>query len=480
MSRWTFSSRCVLTALACALIFSSPALSQHNPPKTPSGNTETPPAIAEIKPLPGASVALVVIDAVNRSHTALADAARDTTPHLLDLANRSIHFTDWISNAPWTRPAFTTILTGLPKERHQMELNDGPLSPRYTTLAQHFRRAGYDTAAFIGNPVIQQQWGYARGFQHFEDTQQHGPFPDDALLMSRALSWLADRPNHKPFFLLVFLTAPHAPWESADGTDAYNPPREVEAPPPADELTAMHAAYHDELRKADAQLGRLLQHLASRAQDANTIVMVTADHGEMLGDHNCFQHATHMWEDALRVPAVLHLPGVPAARGIQDRRPMTHEDVLPLLLDATGLPPNRHSAGFTLSRPAPAHRVRVSQYDARGILRRTARLGDHKLVYHAPFHRDRYLQFDGTARRNGLPPSLRLPTPAYALFHLGHDPGETRDLFRAHRGAPEVQRLLRALHRNPPAQKTRPKAAIPTPQLSPELEEALRQGGYIQ
>ncbi|MFO8073212.1 MAG: sulfatase [Polyangia bacterium] len=445
------------------------------------------------------SVVLLVADALNVRHLGIYGYERPTSPELERLANRGTVFTGHVSNSSWTRPSFTTIVTGLPKKRHHVELEGPPLVFDIETLAERFLKEGYRTAGIVGNPLIREVWGYAQGFQYWEDikTMEVRGFPPDEILMDRALRWL-ESTGDEPFFLVMFLTAPHPPYKPLpkarrflekvpEGDYNAHPFKEYTEPMPREEHLRVVAAYDDEVAYMDRQIGRLLDFLERNDRDGDTSIIFTADHGELFGQHGCYLHAYHMWEQALRVPLVIASPRLPA-RGTLEDRSTTHVDLAPTALELAGLerPSRDELPGKSLLRllaEPEGHRPRVlfSQYTAHGVRRQAIRKEGLKLVHH---HR---VESRTETDLNELHPHLEdrpdpreLPSLAwdgerYELYDLIRDPGEERDLFSRRRESPELLELTAALRKRIAGGED----GAPG-KLSQELIEALEAAGYLR
>jgi hypothetical protein len=138
-----------------------------------------------IKNIDKPSVILLVTDATSVKHLSAYGYHRDTTPNIAALADQGIIFTNYVSNSSWTRPSFTTIITGLPKKDHGVELANRDVRMDITTLAEHFRMAGYKTGGFVGNPLVRGVWGFNQGYQEYVDTASIGRvFPPDGILFT--------------------------------------------------------------------------------------------------------------------------------------------------------------------------------------------------------------------------------------------------------------------------------------------------------
>lgn len=438
------------------------------------------------------SVILMVVDALNARHLGIYGNSRPASPHIDALARSGLLLSNHVSNSSWTRPSFATILTGLPKKEHGVEMKNANIAMGITTLAERFRLAGYRTAGFVGNPLVREVWGFGQGFQVYEDTASlKKMFPPDRRLADKALAWL-DRYGDEPYFLMIFFTAPHAPYRSPrtrflstlpEGEVIRYPLREYRRPLDRDARERLVAAYDDEVLYMDEQVGRILSHVTSDAAKRKPAVVLTADHGEAFGEHNCYTHTYHMWDSVLRVPFILSSPTL-LETGVYDDRPFTHLDIAPTLLDLAGVDyPEEKYEGVSMVRvmrdPARGRdRVLFSQYNAHGIQRQAVREGRWKLIHH---HK---VEARAAAHLNRLEPSIphadprNLPSLAwdkerYELYDIAADPGETIDLFPKKSGSGEARTLLRVV-------QTSLDASESPEELTEEMRKALENAGYLQ
>jgi arylsulfatase A-like enzyme/tetratricopeptide (TPR) repeat protein len=298
---------------------------------------ETPAASPAGRP----NVLLVTIDTLRADRVGCYGHAAAATPTLDGLATRGVRFATAVAHVPLTGPSHACILTGLTPLRHGFRDNGGyVLLPQARTAAEEFRQGGYRTAAFVSGFPLDRRFGFDRGFETYDDHLPRGSDPRRTPYVERladattdaVLRWLS-APAPAPFFLWVHYYDPHAPYEPPAGL--------------ADRFRA--APYDGEIAFVDSQLARLLHSLEDKGALARTVVLVTADHGEGLGEHGEATHGLFLYDAMLRVPWIVAGPGVAAgrvastvARGI---------DVLPTLLDLSGLPASRAIEGRSL-RPA--------------------------------------------------------------------------------------------------------------------------------
>ena len=397
-----------------------------------------------LPPAPQPNVLLVTIDTLRADHVGCYGAAGAATPHLDALAARGARFATAIAHAPLTGPSHASILTGLTPLGHGVRDNGSfALPAAIPTLAEAFARAGYRTAAFVSGFPLDHRFGLGRGFQLYDDHLPHGHDPRRAPYVERpadattnaVLRWLENDVAPSPWLAWVHYFDPHSPYE-----------------PPGDfGRRFADRPYDGEIAFADEQLGRLLDALQTKRLLDRTIILVTADHGESLGEHGEDTHGVFVYDATLRVPWIMAGPGVPAklvptvvARGI---------DVAPTLLELARL---RGLAGAHGRSLVPALR-RKAMEDAPAYAESLfARLN----LGWAPLHAWRTARFK----------LIEAPRPE--LYALDGDPGERTDVFAVRNdvGPALRQALGAALQAKPPQAEA---------ERSSDAAERLRGLGYV-
>jgi choline-sulfatase len=280
-----------------------------------------------------ANVLLITID------TFRADRVRrGLTPVIDGLADRGTRYDFARSVVPLTLPSHVTIMTGQLPTVHRVRENGHVFTPGPSTisLARRFREASYHTGGFVGAYVLDRRFGLAEGFETYDDRIRFDPNEGARLEAERsggevvgaALDWLAK--TSAPFFLWVHLYDPHAPYE----------------PPAEYRKKGGDNPYDGEIAYVDAQVGRLLEALASRGLTSDTVVVIVGDHGEGLGDHGELTHGMLAYDSTLRVPLVIAGPGAgPGSKPEVVTTPFSLVNLAPLLLSRAGVPdPLRHSS----------------------------------------------------------------------------------------------------------------------------------------
>jgi arylsulfatase A-like enzyme len=356
------------------------------------------------------NVLLVAMDTVRYDHTGLGGyAARPTTPNLDRLAARSYAFEAAYTPYPTSNYAYTCILTGTcagasPLHGHRSRRDwQWPQDVYYARLLSG---AGWHTngvAAFDRKDRANQRFfGYVeKGFDVFNADQTFDRAMVGHEITASAKRQILARPKD-PFFLFAHYLDPHDPYETREGFD-FGP--------------GTKERYDSEIAYTDAQLGELLALLEQQGLADSTIVVVFSDHGEALGDHGLTTHNTSVYDAEIRVPLVLHVPGLPGGRVGTS---VSLIDVMPTVTQILGvadpvrrmgrnLLPWMLGVGPTPDLPAFAEQFTVRQDDDD--------LEQRCVVY----------------RRKKIIETVGRPESTFMLFDLAADPGEKRNLF----GLPE-------------------------------------------
>ena len=284
------------------------------------------------------NVLLITIDTL-RPDAMSTYGGRASTPRLDALAARGARFTFAHAHAVVTLPSHTSLLTGTYPYEHGVRDNNGyRVKPKTETLATRLKGLGFATGAFVGGFPLDQRFGLNTGFDFYDDRiGETGSTVDFALperradaVVASALGWIGVQPSK--WFGWVHVFDPHAP---------YQPPEEFARRYPDD-------PYAGEIAWTDYALGPLFDRLASLPR--KTLVIVTADHGESLGEHGELTHGIFAYESTLRVPLIVCELGASAAagQGTVINTAVRHIDVAPTILEAIGAAPGSTLPGASL------------------------------------------------------------------------------------------------------------------------------------
>lgn len=291
------------TALVAAVMVAAPTAAAGEPPGR--GEPARP------------NILLVTIDTLRADAVGFVGGT-DLTPVLDSLAAAGRSFATAVTPVPLTLPAHVSLMTGLRPPRHGVRDNGQTVSADLVTLAEILGDAGWSTAAFVGGFPVDAAFGLDQGFDEYDDRFTAGregwlERPADGTTEA-ALEWVRSAPE--PWFAWVHYYDPH---------DPYEPPRAFWRP-------GERGAYLGEVAFVDYALGRLVRDLPST--DRGRLTVVTADHGEALGDHAEERHGFFVYDVTMAVPLVVHWPGrVPSAPGDGSPRLV---DLAPTLLELVG------------------------------------------------------------------------------------------------------------------------------------------------
>jgi len=326
-------------------------------------------------------VLLLSIDTLRADAVSALSPQAVPTPSLDALAKDSIVFTRASSPAPWTLPAFASLMTGLAPSVHQVKTPTQRIPDSLDTLAEKFQDAGYLTAAIGHNPWLRPQQGLAQGFTSY-DVSPRDEFGRSlgSRLLARlfparlkptlstpeitdfTIAWLQQHAR-EDFFLWVHYFKPHGPY---DPPPAYRP---QEKPPegmgyffggapairmgtlfiPPDKRGWVKKLYESELHMVDDNVGRLLAELKRLGIYDDTLIVFLSDHGEEFWEHDLFEHGHSLYEELLHVPLFFKLPEAKAGERRDER--ISTGTLYPTLLDLCGLKTDPQWLSYVSSIP---------------------------------------------------------------------------------------------------------------------------------
>ncbi len=398
-------------------------------------------------------VILITIDTLRADRLSSYGSDRVATPHMDRLAAEGIRFANASTTAPFTLPAHSSIMTGLYPPSHGVRENVGyVLAPELATIAERFRDGGYVTGGFVSAFVLDARWGIARGFDTYIDdfdldamtganlgsVQRPGPET-----IGHALAWLDGGGGEGPFFLWLHLFDPH---------DPYDPPEPFRSAYPG-------RPYDGEVAWADWLIGEFRAALEERGLFNESVVVLTADHGEGLGDHGESYHGFFVYDSTVHVPLIVRLPGgVEAGRVVGAA--VSHVDIAPTLIELLELDGAGAAQGRSL---LPDVQGLPSPHAERGVYAESFYALDH--YGWAPLR----------SLRTAEHKYIEAPEPE--LYALLEDPGELANVLREER---DLSRRLRAETLDLAAELDR---AAPSSSAEPDLDEdtlvRLRALGYL-
>ncbi|GEM_PF-275375 len=313
------------------------------------------------RPIPeGPNVLLVVFDTTRFDRLGVYGNSRGLTPHLDRWAATGTRMERAYSHAPWTLPSMASLLTSMHPRAHGAGRHDNrltPLDPETPTLAAAFQTAGYRTATFANVIWLGPRFGLTSGFEHvdFHRGTTNLKMRNAETTTDAALEWIA-RDSERPFFAMVHYFDPHLvyapppPFRArfADPLDRkgsdflFGTIEQMKAlrrgggQPDTETIKRLEKLYDGEIAYTDEYFGNLLEGLAQMGMDENTVIVMTADHGEEFLEHGGFEHGHSMFDEMIRVPLIISGPDVDAGRVVDD--PAAHIDIGPTLCRLAGVP----------------------------------------------------------------------------------------------------------------------------------------------
>lgn len=351
---------------------------------------------------PGINVLLITLDTTRADRIGAYGFDGIRTPVIDRLASEGVLFKNAYTSVPLTLPAHCTLMTGLYPPGHGVRNNGNYVLPAETsTIAEILSEKGYATAAFIGSFVLDSQFGLSQGFETYydsfkgEEKEERGYFAyierSGGEISDLACDWLES--GSSPFFLWLHYYDPHYP---------YNPPA------PFDEL--YEQPYIGEIAYTDSCLGRVVRKLDEQDLLGRTLIIVTSDHGESLGEHGELSHGHFLYNASIRVPLIMRFPErLPAGVEVDDF--VSLADVLPTVCDILDLKIPRAAQGISLMP-----QIKGEEREGRPIYMETL----------APLENFGWSEIIGVLNDNWK--YFRVTNPE--LYNIEDDPGERINLYK--------------------------------------------------
>ena len=404
-------------------------------------------------------VIVLVVDTLRAQNTSVYGYERDTTPALEAFAKDAVTYEDAITPGTWTVPAHASLLTGRWPSFHGAERVTGdrllalPIDPGVPTLAELLAREGFRTGGFVANTTyLSSLFGFDRGFQTYFENH---PYLHADQILKEAATWLGKDPGKS--FVFINVLDPHEPYEPPPPFDTRYPGRDATFGPSLEALrngTALTSAivahlvsqYDGEIAYTDSKIGKFFADLRKIGRYDSSLIFVTADHGELLGEHGLAGHGLDPFEPLVRVPLLVKYPGNTAG-GTRVARRVSTMAIFATVLHTLGIAAPEGTQAMPVNLPQP---VFVEDIDQAGRRVRVVYEGTRKLV-----------------ETRGLDGKVR-----DALYDLATDPIEKQPTD----GAGSTLRAALDDFTSIP----RPVNPAPRPVIDAEQAAKLRQLGYVQ
>ncbi len=404
-----------------------------------------PPAAVARGPAPAGApnVILLMIDTLRADHLSCYGYAANKTPHIDRLAADGVRFAQAFGQASWTRPAVATILTGLYPSSHGAVHKADILPNRVDTLAEVLQRGGYRTVGFPNNANVSPVFNFQQGFDEYHylapslffgadepaaqlaaynilrlvrerflarSVDVHNYYQPADVVTAAARGWIdARRAGEPPFFLFLHYMDPHDPY-MVHPFNGEGYARVANPNPPADVAAKYRALYDGEISYLDTHLGALFDYLQTRGLYDQTLLVLTADHGEEFQEHGGWWHGTTLYDEQIHIPLIMK-PARGGAGGRVADELATQLDIASTVLGVAGIPIPETYQGHPLPLDGgapPARQTVFSEEDLEGNVLQAVRSREWKFITANP----------GNPR--GLNPE--------ELYDLPTDPGEKKNV----------------------------------------------------
>ena len=384
------------------------------------------------------NILLITLDTTRADHLGCYGYDRRTSPELDALAAESIVYTNAYSVSSWTMPAHASLFTGKFPSAHGAQydpqgvlaLNQGiqgnfghyraqPIADGEVTLATLLAASGWSTGGIAGGPWMKKVFRLDRGFQFYDDENISEVNGRSAQDITRVAKEFVDRNAKRPFFLFLNYYDPHGPYQPASMEYVGRVLKPGENPAKMDQTGQLRVAYDAEISYMDEHVGDLFEHLRQKGLYENTWIIVTSDHGELLGEKflgggPAMGHGHSLSQAEIHIPLIVKEASADPRRGRNDT-PVQQTDVLPTILKhlELPLPPDVQGKPFDVEKRLPIFAEVYPLPSVNPAGRDWRQLGDWRIL------------FDGTYKFgwNSL--------SQHFLVNLADDPGEEHNLFEA-------------------------------------------------
>lgn len=382
---------------------------------------------------------------------------RDITPNMDSFGKGAALFENAMSEGSWCLPSYASLLTGHVPEIHGLYTNlpSKKLPDFENTLASELGRAGYRTALFSGGVYLLPDWGLTKGFDDYTNifstaaaARVPAPFEDN---LAAVTGWV-EKNRDRPFFLFATIDDLHTPYHSAD-PEKYDPGYEGIVHDPdvlgvpfsrayngqgsgypegmkkkveefkSDPRHLKHlvAHYDAALNSVDARIGEFLEKMRKMGIDKNTVLIISADHGEMLGEKGLINHTQSLYEPVLHVPLLVRDPSSPGAAGKRFKQLVQRIDLMPTILEMAGV--SRYGLGLQGNSIVPLLKNALAPWREYAFARNRRNV---------PYLNDVSPVLDERVVRDGCWKLHHyLYKASWELYDLCSDPLEARDLSEA-------------------------------------------------
>lgn len=345
------------------------------------------------------NVILILMD-TNRADNfkAFNPSSKVKTPSFDAFAAKSLVFENAYNQENWTKPSVATTLSGTYPDTHQTKKDSSALPADVELISERLKKEGFQTAGFVANGYISEKFGFEKGWDTFKNYIRESKPSQAEHVYGDSLAWLKEHKDDK-YFLYIQTIDPHVPYRDKGATTAQyyagdyagalgnsiSAEKQIAAgksPPSANDLKWLKAMYYGETTHHDIEMGKFLAELEGMGVLNDTMVIVTNDHGEELGEHKKFGHGHSLYEELLRAPMIMHYPPLIDAGALRNEV-AENVDIAPTIVDVLGLKPMAKADGLSLLPLMKGEPVQRPFYAMSEFMesRRAIRVGSWKMIW---------------------------------------------------------------------------------------------------
>lgn len=320
------------------------------------------------------------------------------TPAFDKFASKSLVFENAYNQENWTKPSVATTLTGTYPDTHQTKKDSSALPAGVEMVSEVLKKSGFQTAGFVANGYVSEKFGFEKGWDTYKNYIRLSKPSQAEHVYGDSLAWLKEHKDEK-YFLYIQTIDPHVPYRhKGKATSQYyaadyhgalgnsiSAEKQIAAgktAPDADDLKWLKAMYYGETSHHDTEMGKFFTELETMGVLDDTLIIVTNDHGEELGDHKKFGHGHSLYEELLRAPLIIHYP--PAIRPtVLTNEVAENVDISPTIVDMLGIKPMAKADGLSLKPLMMGEPVQHPYYAMSEFMeaKRAIRVGSWKMIW---------------------------------------------------------------------------------------------------
>jgi len=421
----------------------------------------------------GPNVLLISIDTLRADHLGCYGYHKRLTPNIDEFAKESVVFRNAIATSPWTLPSHVSMLTGHLSSLLGVRSDDDKLSPAVSTLAELLREQGYLTASFNGGGFVGASYGFDQGFDTFFSLYSDRPsskYLNEIEAINKFTMRFLTNNKGKKSFIFYHTYQVHAPYLFHEG---FSERGADECKDAYDLLPECHIAYEGEVEYMDSHVGKLFDFLKERGLYDDTLIILTADHGEDFVEdkRGMAEHGYLLYDELIKVPLIIRFPsGAFGGKAIGTQVSLV--DVVPTVMDVLGI-----EGGFGGESLMPI--VRGTEEDDRPAL------AEYYPRRRAAAHYPHLNYYKLSLRFSDRKLIVKSKQHGHELYDLAADPRETTNLL----ANPSIAVYSEALEMfaRLSFELDRKRAGVAAiggrgekAEMTPELHEQLKALGYVQ